>query len=132
MFTVTDEAFGLMILYNEYHVWSMQQKAKDGKVDELTAKKTKKRFVDAKSGKRDGWDDGGRNLFNKLCREIDALRKAPTTGKVFEDLMRDRFRAESSENNDNKGSVSGIRTQQDDVIEDDFCDESFLKALNEA
>lgn len=129
MFTVTDEAFGLLLLYNEYHVWSMQQKFKDGKVDELTAKKTKKRFVDAKSGKRDAWTKEGRSLFNKLCREIDALRKAPTTGKVFEDLMRDRFRTESSESNDIK---NGSSAQQDDVIEEEeYVEEGFDEFLQE-
>eukprot|EP00957_Ditylum_brightwellii_P170292 12962541-Ditylum_brightwellii.AAC.1 len=55
IFSVTDEAFGLMIIYNEHDVWRNQRERKlDGTVDWK-----RKRFCDARSGSRQGWMEEG-------------------------------------------------------------------------
>ena len=126
MFTITDEAFGLIMLYNEYNVWDMQQQFKEGLVDEASAKIVKKRFIDAKSGKREGWVGGGRTLFNMLCKKIQQLRLDPVTGSEFEILIREHFRSENGHNHDTS------ETQEETVFEEDFLDSEFNELLQAA
>ena len=95
IFSVEDEAFALLMLYNELHVWeSGLKKKKDGSV-----KMEQKRFCDAKSGRRIGWALEGKVLFYKLCAEIKDLRRNPQTGELFEKQMRERFREECRRKN---------------------------------
>ena len=69
IFLVTDEAFGLMIIYNEHNEWKNQRERKlNGTVD-----LNRKRFCDAISGSRQGWMEEGQELFNDLYLEIDRL-----------------------------------------------------------
>ena len=49
IFSVTDEAFGLIILHNEYHVWVSQQE--EGYTGRNDGTKLKKQYTDVKSGK---------------------------------------------------------------------------------
>ena len=119
MFTVTDEAFGLIILYNEHHVWEQQQKIKEHLIDGSVTKE-KKRFVDANSGKREGWEGKGKHLFNKLCKEIVRLRSDPITGSGFEMLMRERFLSESNGGNNYNSSTA---EQEEELEENDYVDD---------
>ena len=90
MFTVSDEAFAILMLHNEYDTWV---KFEENKVDP-TVKKRKKRFCDADSGRREGWAIEGRLLFSRLCEEIEELRRNPATGSQFEALMLERIQEE--------------------------------------
>ena len=98
----------------------MKQKFKEGRVDEATAKKEKKRFVDAKSGKREGWVGGGRSIFNKLCKKIEQLRSDPVTGLEFEILMREQFLSENNRNHDTGGTQEEIVVEEEDFVDKDF------------
>eukprot|EP00536_Pseudo-nitzschia_multiseries_P018454 jgi/Psemu1/55678/gm1.55678_g len=79
IFTVTDEAFALMIIDNEYSNWEKQKQMKlDGTY--TTQKKNKiheKKHWDSKSGSANGWDKEGRKVFTKLCKKIQTLRENP-------------------------------------------------------
>eukprot|EP00536_Pseudo-nitzschia_multiseries_P009527 jgi/Psemu1/23437/gm1.23437_g len=56
----------------------------------------KKKFCDSDSGSRNGWMEEGQELFSDLCDKIGEMRKHPETGRKLEEMMRDRFRNESS------------------------------------
>ena len=78
IFSVTDEPFGFVMLYNEYDVW-------EGATTTVTKENSlKKKFLDSKSGRKDGWTEKERNLFYELCEEINKLQEEPDTGKDLE------------------------------------------------
>ena len=71
---VPDEAFGLLILCNEHHIWVWQNEArKQGKSKNQLRRK--KRFVDCNSGSQDTWLTEGISIFDALCREIKILQE---------------------------------------------------------
>ena len=74
IYSVMDEAYGLMIIHNEHHVWLEQEEMmKQG----LTGQKIKKRkrYCNSSSGKKEGWTKGGVRLFYDLCREVEKRRE---------------------------------------------------------
>ena len=107
IFSVTDEAFGLIILHNEYHVWVSQQE--EGYTGRNDGTKLKKRYTDGKSGKREAWDSEGRCVFNDLCREVHQLREIPETGKTMEEQLRKQIIKDNPSRDMNTGE-RGINT----------------------
>ena len=91
IFSVTDEAFALILIFNEHHVWENQKQRKTNP----EIRRRKKRYCDAESGNRDGWMEEGKDLFNELCEKVAKLREDHTTGKELETKMRERFMKES-------------------------------------
>ena len=73
IFTVSDEAFALFVLYNEHHVWLAQDKLmQEGKKgSELHLEK---RFVNGRSGDKDGLPLKAMRFFNKLMEEVRERR----------------------------------------------------------
>ena len=116
IFTVEDEAFALLMLYNELHVWeSALRKKKDPSL-----KLEQKRFCDAKSGRRDGWAPEGKVLYRKLCAEIKELRQDPKTGEAFEKQMRERFREECRRKNGRAVVPTSSEARVDVTMMDDI------------
>ena len=76
-FTASDEAFALIVLDNELHVWDEQIEKKKGsrwkKNDLRMEKKYMKRH--GSSGKC-GWSKAGQKIYKRLTDEIVAQRKA--------------------------------------------------------
>ena len=64
IFTPCDEAYGLLLIHNELHVWEQQEEVE-------TENQEKKRFTNGKLG--NGWSRQGRNLFTKLAQHITIL-----------------------------------------------------------
>ena len=92
IFSVSDEAYALLIVENEYERWKDQIKAgKDGKKSFM-----RKKYVDYKSGKKgdSSWSLRGRKLFTYLCKTVDELRKSDETGKQFEENLMKHYRKE--------------------------------------
>ena len=74
IFTVSDEAFGLVILLNEYHCWAGN-------------KREGKRFVCAKSGNPQGWTTAGINAYLTLCKNVKQRRLEESSRKLEEIIM---------------------------------------------
>ena len=69
VFTASDEAFALMVLFNEHGVWVDQREmAKEGKKG--NALHLAKRFCDGKSGNKDGWSRVGLGVYKRLLKEV--------------------------------------------------------------
>ena len=117
IFTVTDEAFALMMLHNEYHVWvnQVEQERNGGDGNNSTAerKRKKKKYCDRYSGNKNGWSIEGLAVFNTLCREIAVLRKDPKRGKECEEKLRERLWRENCKNDmDSAGPSGGLGVQR--------------------
>ena len=95
IFTVTDEAFGLIMIHNEYHVWEDHQGRKGNNNTITKVEKKRKRYCNKYSGSRDGWMKEGKELFTELCLRIEKLRKQPETGVQLEEMIRERLVKES-------------------------------------
>eukprot|EP00536_Pseudo-nitzschia_multiseries_P001918 jgi/Psemu1/4492/gm1.4492_g len=76
IFSVAGEAFVLILIYNEHHVW--------------------RKFCDSDSGSRNGWMEERQELFSDLCDKVVKLRNQPETERELEEMMREKFRNESS------------------------------------
>ena len=65
IFSVSDEAWGLVMLFNELHRWESDAK---------NIPKVVKKFCDGKNGRKQGWANAGIKLYNKLCKDIHKRR----------------------------------------------------------
>ena len=81
MYTISDEAFGLLMLLNEFDIW----KAKAGQAEDKTY--SKKRFVDGCSGNKQGWSVSGINTYMRLCKHLKKRRSEETSKLMEERIM---------------------------------------------
>ena len=133
IFTVTDEAFTLMIIDNKYSNWDKQKQMKlDGTY--TTHKKTKymkKKYCDSKSGSANGWDKEGRKVFTKLCKKVQTLRENPKTGKNLEKMMLERFNSESNPTSTvskNGGTVASSLAEEENE-DDNYIDPVLMQLV---
>ena len=79
-FTPSDEAFALIVLDNELHVWDAQLKKKGNGTTEKqkgSSLRAVKRYTDGNSGKKIGtcgWTKVGLKKYNKLVKELKKKR----------------------------------------------------------
>ena len=91
IFLVMDEAFGLLIIYNEHHVWKWQDETRNREPGSDEPVQKKKRFCDSNKESRQGWMTDGLDLMHNLCIQIADLRHGPETGEKLENRIRDEF-----------------------------------------
>ena len=128
IFTVSDEAFGLMMIHNEYRVWVEQKKIKDGP-DPRRKGREKKRYCDQRSGSKDGWTQEGMRVFSKLCKRVKELREGEETGREFEMLVKEKFVREQRGNNDDNNDDSNSKAS--DFEEEVYVDPGMVDFLGE-
>jgi hypothetical protein len=85
IFTCSDEAYALLMIVNELHVWEEKSLRVSTEDEELTGEGStrKKRFVatkgrlfsNAKSGSKDGWDVEGILLYQTLVDQVKKRRE---------------------------------------------------------
>lgn len=115
IFSVADEAFGLIMLHNEYDVW------KGNYFKTSKTNSNKKKFLDAKSGRRDGWTEEGKNLFYELCEEVKKLRDQPETGLEIETQIKNRLLGiTDGEDNDEVATQNSMVNMQPTAITKPF------------
>ena len=68
MYSVSDEAFGLVMLLNELHIW--EDIAKKEKIGYR-----RKRFVDRHSRSKKGWSTRGINTYNRIYMHLSIRQK---------------------------------------------------------
>merc|ERR1712194_465804 len=121
IYSVADEAFGLLIIYNEWHVWQKQdEQIKKG--ESIT--REQKRFCDGKSGNRQGWTLEGIKLYNSLCRQVSVRRNETKNEEL---MIRKRFAEEkqASENGITTTNTKGSTTDEADGGSSDSDDLSY-------
>ena len=92
IYSITDEAFGLLVIYNEHQVWMDQEEMKmNGDKGKMIKKR--KCFCSGNSGSKLGWLDTGLDLFNSLCHQIKERREKTVE---FEILIKQKFVTESN------------------------------------
>ena len=72
IYSVMDEAYGLLVIYNEHHVWKEQEVMKQNCVKGTVIKKPKE-LCSRKNGNKQGWLDADLNLFNSLCHQVEVI-----------------------------------------------------------
>ena len=107
IFSVADEAFGLVMLYNEYDVWA-------GDTTTVTKENgQKKKFLDSKSGRKDGWTAEGKNLFYEWCEEVNMLREQPETSKQLELQIQNRLLGKIRAEDTSEGIRTSVKGSMD-------------------
>ena len=84
MFTVSDEAFGLLMLLNEFDSWKAKAE------EEMSGKKaqqTGKKFADGRSGNKEGWNLAGLNTHRQLCKNL-VIRQNEMSSMELEEEMK--------------------------------------------
>ena len=93
-FTASDEAFALIVLDNELHVWNHQiQKRKGSSWKQSDLRMEKKYMKRCVSGGKCGWSKEGKKIYKRLTDEIVAQRKAGWREQDERKYM-DKFREE--------------------------------------
>jgi hypothetical protein len=100
--TVTDEAFTLLILRNNYAVWKEQtdrkknQVGRDLRIDECENKQI---YFTDKGGRGRTWTNQGKQYFNKMCAKIkkDREKHGPTFDAKFLEYILNKFKVDANE-----------------------------------
>lgn len=92
-FTPTDEAFGLMVLDNELHVWDYQLSLKAaGEAISSRDPGNRKKYTNLYQKKKCGWKDVGLCYYTLLVNEVNEIRKKKQAceNKYFNKFRKDR------------------------------------------
>ena len=88
IFTTSDEAFALMIIYNKIERWENIPDPATLEAMEVSKKRKWKnsveKFCSATRESSNGWKEEGKQMYYKLVKNIEKLRKDPITGGDFE------------------------------------------------
>lgn len=117
IFTVSDEAFALLMLRNEYHCW--KNAYENGKNQNNNGKSTRGRklFTSSKIGSKEGMTPEGRFLYQRLVSEVEELRKSRESQNVEKEML--TFYIESGRNgrsNSNYESESSRTKESYNII----------------
>ena len=117
IYTVSDEAFGIVMLYNELHCWdeALEIESNSNGADKRPIKTTsKKRFCDSTSGRKQGWSEDGRNLYQHLCWEIKNRREKLSSIDIEKQFMKKYSQATTRDDEDNSNRVPTVDYFSDD------------------
>ena len=109
IYTVTDEAFGLVMLLNELHCW--EECAEKNETDRYG----KKRFCDGRSGNQKGWSNRGIRIYHRLCKNVQRRRQKEESIKLEENMYEDYSRNNKTRN----GEYSSDESSDDESIYED-------------
>ena len=91
IFSVADEAFGLVVLLNELKCWEMDWKKQEREKQRNAANEpveVSKLFFKRKSGKKKPWEDLSMMVHRKLCVQV-TKRGEEEVSKIWEDAYKD-------------------------------------------
>ena len=123
IFTVSDEAYALIILINELHVWKEQIKEKKNQ----NKNNLKRKFVSPRSGKKDSWSNEGRIMYNNLCRKIKDLRSNESTGNNIENEL--LLMIQNSNESLSQNTSTNKEDENENVVFDDYIDDDLQQLL---
>ena len=86
MFTVSNKTFGLLMLLNEFDNW--KAKAEEESTG-IKAVYTNKKFVDGRSGNKEGWNQAGLNTYKRLCKNLVIRRNEKSSINLEEKMKQD-------------------------------------------
>lgn len=115
IFTVSDEAFALLMLRNEYHCW--KKAYENGKNNDGRTTRGRKLFTSSKIGSKEGMTPEGRFLYQRLVSEVEELRKSRESHNVEKEML--TFYIDSGKNgrrNSNYESESGRMKESYNII----------------
>ena len=135
IFTASDEAFAVLMIYNEMDRWENIPDPAALEILELSKKRkwkntVEKKFCSATRGSSDGWKDEGKKMFNALVHNIEELRKDPATGSDFEQKLMVKWIIEKrTAEGENMDGVTYSTFQEEDEKFGKY-DEDFMTKTN--
>ena len=110
-FTTSDEAFALMVLDNELHVWDAQhEKTRNNKGMKGSQLRMKKKYCTGHSKDKCGWAQKGVDYYNILHMEIEKLREEENTDRLY----RTKFRKQAGKNEESDSNGDGNDSDESD------------------
>ena len=96
IFTASDEAFGLLMIYNEIDRWENIPDLATLEAMEVSKKRkwkntVEKKFCSTTRGSSYGWKDEVEKMYYALVEKMETLRKSPVTGSDFEHKLMVRW-----------------------------------------
>lgn len=118
-FTVTDEAFALLILLNGEQVWRNQHGENDKK--NWTGPNFQYVYTKNRSGKKSNkWSEEGIGKFWEMCRLVKEKRQNRETGEAFEKEIKEYFEMEDVKKNNREGIEETENSNRDDNVNRHF------------
>lgn len=112
IFTISDEAFGLVMLLNEFHCWEEAAEKLPGE------RYAKKKFCDARSGNKIGWSEKGTKVYNRICKNLRSRRNKDESVRLENNM----YKEYSRENGRNRELSSDESVSDaESIFEDDTC-----------
>ena len=135
IFTPSDEAFALLIIYNEIERWENIPDPVSLETTEVSKKRkwkntVEKKFCSATRGSMDGWKDEGKKLYYALVENIERLRKDPVTGSDFEHKLMVKWMIEKREASGENMNGITYSTFEDDEKGLDANKEDYMTQTN--
>lgn len=116
IFTVTDEAFGIMLLENYEERWNKQYLESDK--TKWRNKDMNAKYTSSKNGvKTNTWSTEGRNKFCDWCKRVEILRKEESTGKQVEHELLLLHNPEGKDVEDIESSAATVETDADVYVD---------------
>ena len=120
IYTISDKAFGLLILYNKLHCWDEALEFESNSKEKRPIKTTsRKRFCDSTTGRKQGWSEDGRNLYAHLCWAIKNRREQISSIDIEKKFMKKHSHATTRNNEDNSNRIPTVDYWSDDQSSDD-------------
>jgi len=116
IFTVSDEAFALLMLRNKYHCWEKAyENGKNKDSNNAKSKRTRKLFTSSRIGSKEGMTSEGRFLYQRLIGEVGELRMSKESHCVEKEML--EFYINSGKNGrSNSNDPSGHTKESFNII----------------
>ena len=103
MYSVSDEAFGLVMSLNELHIWNNKAKGtKDGY--------SRKRFVNGHSRSKKGWSTRGIDTYNRIFMHLSIRQKEDCSTELKAAMKKRYMDAERHKERRTKSGYVGKKT----------------------
>ena len=109
IFTVSDEAYALALLINEYDSYQFKLKT-----DDEVGVRPMKPFTSSASGSKLGWNTMGRKTYIYLCDKVKTLRNNQVL-KNIEDTMLKGFQDQEKMRKKRKRPEKNVYTEEEDM-----------------
>ena len=121
VFTISDEAFGLLVLDNKLDVWNKQFEAKQNDPNaKIRGPEYKKKYVDQYQKGTSGWSEKGLAIFYKVKYQLNMLREA-NQESTYKYLMKFRKEAGVDGSSDQPFSSGNKRHIPENENNDEEC-----------
>ena len=130
VFSVSDEAFALMIVENYEKRWKLQLSHTDKKLWKTDPCYQAKYTSSSKGVHKNAWSDDGIKRFFDWCRTIKDLRSKEKSGVVLENEILAYFCGFSKNDDDTNESSEDIESRKSSLVFEEFVEDGWQNLLD--